>query len=86
MKKETSLSWQTQLLFATIATVAVLFGAQIEVAAQTEIQYGVLYECPRSPHNFKVLSCPNEKYCEAEGVNKYTPSANYKFEIDKSVY
>ena len=82
--KNLNTNWQTKLLFAAIATAAFLFAAQFEVAAQTEIQYNVLYECPRSPHNFKVLSCPNEKYCEALGVNKYTPSASYKFEISKS--
>lgn len=83
MKKPTKSHWQA-IVFAAIPTVAFLFAAQIEVAAQTEIQYNVLYECPRSPHNFKVLSCPNEKYCEALGVNQYTPSASYKFEINKS--
>jgi hypothetical protein len=83
MKRPTKSHWQA-IAFAAIATLAFLFGAQFEVAAQSEIQFNVLYECPRSPHNFKVLSCPNEKYCEALGVNKYTPSASYKFEIDKS--
>jgi hypothetical protein len=83
MKKPTKSHWQA-ICFAAIAAVGFLFAARIEVAAQTEIQYNVLYECPRSPHNFKVLSCPSEKYCEGLGVNKYTPSASYKFEIDKS--
>jgi hypothetical protein len=84
MQKPTKPIWQRQLIVVVIATVTFLFAAQFEVAAQSEIQFNVLYECPRSPHNFKVLSCPNEKYCEALGVNKYTPSASYKFEINKS--
>ncbi len=84
MKNLTNSNWQKRLVFAAIAITVLIFGASFEVAAQTEIQYNVLYECPRSPHNFKVLSCPNEKYCEALGVNQYTPSASYKFEINKS--
>jgi len=83
MGKQTKSHWQS-VVFAAIATFSCLFAVKSEVAAQTEIQYNVLYECPRWPHNFKVLSCPNEKFCEALGVNKYTPSASHKFEIYKS--
>jgi hypothetical protein len=83
MKKGTNSNWKA-IGLAAIATVALLFAAQLEVAAQTELQYNVLYECPRSPHNFKVLNCPNDKDCEALGVNKYTPTASYKFELAKS--
>ena len=71
------------LVFAVLAIVF-LAAAYSDVAAQTAIQFDVLYECPRFPHNFKVLSCPSEKFCEALGVNKYTPSASYKFEIYRS--
>ena len=80
MKKQPNLNWHIMLFAAVIF----LFAPQFQVPAQTEIQFNVLYECPRHPHNFKVLSCPNEKYCEALGVNKYTPEASYKFEMTKS--
>ena len=36
-----------------------------------EIQYNALYECPRFPHNFKVLSSPNEKNYLVLHVNLY---------------
>ncbi len=72
------------VVIATIAAFAFLFTAQFEVAAQSEFQYNVLYKCPSNPHNFKILECSNETNCQALGVNMYTPSASYKFEIRKS--
>lgn len=83
MKEQTKSHWQA-LVFAAIATVAFLFAAQIEVAAQTEIEFNVLYECPIFPHNFKVLSCPSEEFCEVLSVNLFTPSASSKSEMYKT--
>jgi len=78
VKRQTNSNWQKQILFAAFAATAFLLAAQFTVAAQTEIQFNVLYECPVFPHNFKVLSCPSEKFCEVLGVNLFTPSASYK--------
>ncbi len=69
---------------AIIVAFCFVVTGQFEIAAQSEFQFNVLYECPSSPHNFKILDCSNETNCQALGVNMYTPSASYKFEIRRS--
>ena len=63
---------------------AFLFTSQSETAAQTQIQFNQLYECPRFPHNFKVLSSPNEKDYRILFVNLYTPTASFEDEMLKT--
>ena len=83
--KRTNSSWLKHLLFAAIATVAFLYVLQVQVAAQDEIQFGALYNCPKSSlYNFKVLECANEKYCKVLMVNTSTPSASFETEVSKS--
>ena len=84
MKKQTKSNWQT-IAFALIATAAFLFAMQFEIAAQTNIQFDVLYNCPNSSmYNFKVLECTNEKYCQVLFVDINTPSASFESKVDKS--
>lgn len=83
MKKQTKSNWQA-IVFAAIATVAFLFATQLEVAAQTDIQFDALYNCPASSmYNFKVLECASEKYCNVFFTNS-SPEGGFKSEIYKS--
>src|SRR5688572_13260046 len=84
MKKETNSKWQARFLFAVLAVVGLQLTASVDVAAQSQIQFNVLYECPIFPHNFKVLSCPSEKFCDVLSVNLFTPSASAKGEMYKT--
>ena len=84
MQKETHSNWQKHFICAAIVSLVFMFAMQTEVAGQMEIQYNALYECPRFPHNFKVLSSPNEKNYLVLHVNLYTPSASFQDEILKT--
>ena len=86
MKKQTKSDWQKHLVFAAIASLVFMFAMQTEVAGQMEIQYNALYECPRYPHNFKVLSSPNEKNYRVLFVNLYTPSASFQTKFSKRTF
>ncbi|HVF46229.1 MAG TPA: hypothetical protein VNA17_01545 [Pyrinomonadaceae bacterium] len=82
MKKETNSKWQARFLFAVLVVVGFQLTAH-DVAAQTQVQFNQLYECPRWPHNFKVLSDPNEKNYQVSFVNLYTPSSSFQDEVRK---
>ena len=83
--KRTNSSWRKQMLFAAISFLVFMLATQLQVIAQTEIQSGALYNCPGSNmYNFKVLDCPDEKYCKVLFVNTYTPSASFESEVLKS--
>ena len=80
MKKLTKSIWQ-KISFALIVS----FVITCQVAAQSEIKFNALYNCPDSSiYNFKVLNCDNEKYCKVLFVNLYTPSASFESEVLKS--
>lgn len=81
--KNLNINWRN-IVFAATAIFAFLFTAQIEVSAQAKIQFNLLYECPRYPHNFKVLSSPNEKTYRILFVNLYTPSSSFEDELAKT--
>ena len=45
-----------------IASLALVFALSLEAAAQSEIQFNALYNCPDSSmYNFKVLAAPTNK-------------------------
>ena len=80
MKKRTKSIWQN-ISFALIVSFALAY----QVAAQSEIKFNSLYNCPGSSiYNFKVLNCDNEKYCKVLFINLYTPSASFESEFLKS--
>ncbi len=81
--KNSNIKRQVMGLVALVVTI-LAFAAQFQVAAQTEIQFNKLYECPRYPHNFKVLSSPNERSYRVLFVNLYTPSSSFEDEILKT--
>jgi hypothetical protein len=60
---------------------------QIKVAAQSEIQFNGLYNCPDSSmYNFKVLECPNDQECQVAfyGGSEPNLTLTYKASVYKS--
>lgn len=81
--KTLNINWRN-IIFAAIVILTFLLISQVEVSAQTKVQFNSLYECPRYPHNFKVLSSPNEKTYRILFVNLYTPSSSFENELAKT--
>jgi hypothetical protein len=73
-------------VLAFIAFFAFVFTLTLEVAAQSEIQFSELYNCPNSSlYNFKVLECENERYCKVAFMTSTTPqTVSFESEVAKS--
>ena len=81
--KKSNTNWRRNSV-ATIASFAFFSVLHLSVAAQSEIKFNALYNCPDSSmYNFKVLECDG-KDCKVLFVNTYTPSASFESKVLKS--
>ncbi len=81
--KKSKTNWR-RIWFAAIASFAFFSVLHLTVAAQSDIQFNKLYNCPDSSmYNFKVLECDG-KDCKVLFVNTYTPSASFESKVLKS--
>lgn len=71
-------------MFRLIISLAFALAFVLQAAAQTEIQFDSLYNCPDSSmYNFKVIECDGRD-CKVLFVNTYTPSASFESKVLKS--
>ena len=78
--KKPKTNWR-RILFVAIASFTFFSTSHLIVAAQSNIQFNALYNCPDSSmYNFKVLECDG-KDCKVLFVNTYTPSASFESKV-----